>query len=71
MVFERVPYDAFKKCNGIEPTLAETLTIVARRIRRQHRAVVRDGEQVLSERIICNYEAKFFHVGSNFEILRF
>ena len=62
MVFERVPFEALQGLLGEQRTLAETLAIVARRSRRQSRAVERNGREVTSEEILSRD-------GSNTEML--
>ncbi len=51
LVFERIPHEAFQSGLAEQRTLAETLTIVARRSRRQSRALARDGREVTSNEI--------------------
>lgn len=62
MVFERVPFEALQGLLGEQRTLAETLAIVARRSRRQSRAVERNGREITSEEILSRD-------GSNTEML--
>ena len=51
LVFERIPHEALQSGLAEQRTLAETLTIVARRSRRQSRALARDGREVTSNEI--------------------
>lgn len=47
MVFERVPFEALQGLLGEQRTLAEFLTIVSRKSRRQSRALERHGREVI------------------------
>ena len=49
VVFERVPLAAMQEGLRNERTLTEALAIVALRSRRQHRAYIRDGQEVTAE----------------------
>lgn len=51
LVFERIPHEALQSGLAEQRTLAETLTIVAGRSRRQSRALARDGREVTSNEI--------------------
>ncbi len=52
LLFERVPFEALQGLLESQRELAETLTIVAGRSRRQSRAVERSGGEVTSDEII-------------------
>lgn len=62
LVFERIPHEALESGLAEQRTLAEALTVVARRSRRQSRALVRDGREVSGEEIASRD-------GSNTEML--
>ena len=51
LVFERIPHEALQSGLAEQRTLAETLTIVAGRSRRQSRALARDGREVTNNEI--------------------
>ena len=62
LVYQRVPFEALQGLLGEQQTLAELLTIVSRKSRRQHRSLERDGREVTSEEIVSRD-------GSNTEML--